>query len=280
MAGISWIKVETTLPNKPIVLKLRRILQKSRSEIVGMLVQLLCWADGATNDGSLADMLPEDLDYIVNCPGFGQALIDAGWMSASEDGMTFVNWDKHNGQSAKRRADIGRNVEAHRAKKQCNQNVITNDYTCNQDEIKADKLDKIRIDKKKANAFSNERVREKVSAPTNSGETFALQNGSETIRIPKDHGNDRFLDEYAKKPKSVRAFQVEWANAVKREDPEILIACARLYRESMTGDDYRYQLAPENWLADCRYDQFKKDAKQSVKQKETATALPTLPWEE
>lgn len=276
MAGISWIKIETTLPNKPVVLKLRRLLKKGRSEIVGMLVQLLCWADGATEDGSLGEMLPEDIDYIVNSEGFGQALIDAGWLVDDEHGLRFKDWESHNGYTAKRRAMKARGMEISRS----GQSVDKTDHKTAQ----SVHLDKIREDKNihanacNARVRAKERVREASSGHDNSGDTFAIQQGSATVYVEKKDGNDVFYSVYKKQPKSIRAYQVEWANAVKREKPEVLIECAKIYRENMTDEDYRFQLPPERWLADCRYEQFVKQAKQNVKQK--GSALPVLPWEE
>lgn len=260
MAGISWVKIETTLPHKPIVLKLRRILKKGRNEIVGMLVTLLCWADGATADGNLGEMLPEDIDYVVSCDGFGRALVEAGWLIEGESGLQFSDWSDHNGYTAKRRAMKARGMEIARS----GQNVDKTVHRKPQGDHEVAQgvhLDKRREDKIHANACNaRARVREKASALNSSGDTYELQYGPAKWIMPKNKCDDLFLDEYAKKPKSPRAFQVEWATAIQRVDPEVLIQCAKLYRASMTDEDYRFQLAPENWLADRRYDQFLKEA--------------------
>ena len=48
---MSWIKIETTLPQKPEVVKISAILQKKSAEVVGGLVLLWCLTDGLTEDG-------------------------------------------------------------------------------------------------------------------------------------------------------------------------------------------------------------------------------------
>lgn len=285
MAGISWIKLETTFPSKPVVFKLRRILNLSRSEVIGNLIRVLCWADGVTSDGALGGMTVEDIDEVVSCDGFGAALVSVGWLTETDGELSFCEWDMHNGENAKRRALNARAANRYRTKPHDDrhQNVIKKDDDRHQSEPQNYDLNKIRIDKNKkdTNVSSKEEVRETVSAPDNSGDTFVITKGEASYRIPKDRGNDRFLDAYGKQPKVVRAFQVEWATALEREDPELLIACAQICRESMTDDDYRFQLAPENWLADRRYDQFRRAAKQAVTHNRTTSfVLAPLPGEE
>lgn len=159
MAGISWIKVETTLPRKPVVLTLRRLLKKSQNEVVGMLVRLLCWADGVTEDGTLRGLIVDDLDTVVDCEGFGAALLQTGWLTQGED-LSFSEWDRHNGQGAKRRAEKQRSEAMARACGKRGQivdkNVHAQDTKSLQEDTECPRsvpLDKIRINKS-ANALN------------------------------------------------------------------------------------------------------------------------------
>lgn len=151
MAGISWIKIETTLPSKPVVLTLRRLLKQSQNSVVGMLVRLLCWADGVTDDGTLRGLTVDDLDIIVDCEGFGAALLQAGWLTQGDD-LSFSEWDRHNGQGAKRRAMNARcNAEyKHKmsgVRDEGEQKVSKNAHPQNTECSHGALLDKIRIDK-------------------------------------------------------------------------------------------------------------------------------------
>lgn len=286
MAGISWIKIETTFPRKPVVFVVASRLNMEPNTVIGALVSLLCWADGVAEDGCLGFCDPSFVDHVTACSGLGAALMDAGWlMKGDGDKLYLNNWDIHNGECAKKRAMRARRNEKYydKSKTQASlNNALNQDAPASENKTAARPLDKIRIDnKKEPYGSSKEEVRETVSAPDNSGDTFVITKGEASYRIPKDRGNDRFLDAYGKQPKVVRAFQIEWASALEREDPELLIACAQICRDQMTDDDYRFQLAPENWLADRRYDQFRRAAKQTVTHNRTTSyVLAPLPGEE
>lgn len=284
---MAWVKIDTTLPRKPVVLRVMRSTGcKDRNRVVGALVQLLCWADGMTGNGELPGLTPEDIDLEIGFDGLGQALIDAGWLELFEEGLRFRDWDTHNGESAKKRAlDARRSARLRDRKKEASRADRDESHASTVTDVaKVRDLDKIREDKNihadacNARVHARESVREASAGFDNTGNRFSIQQGPATVTIEAANGNNLFLDAYKKQPKSVRAFQVEWANAVKREKPEVLIQCAKVYRENMTDEDYRFQLPPERWLADCRYEQFIKSAKQIVKQK--GSALPVLPWEE
>lgn len=284
---MAWVKIDTTLPRKPVVLRVMRSTGcKDRNRVVGALVQLLCWADGMTGNGELPGLTPEDIDLEIGFDGLGQALIDAGWLELFEDGLRFRAWDTHNGESAKKRAlDARRSARLRDRKKEESRADRDGSHASTVTEVaKVRDLNKIREDKNihanacNARVRARESVREASAGNTKTDKTFAIQQGSATVYVEINDGNDSFLAEYKKVPKSIRAFQVEWGNALKREKSEVLIQCAKVYRENMTDEDYRYQLPPERWLADCRYEQFIKSAKQIVKQK--GSALPVLPWEE
>ena len=113
---MSWIKIETTLPQKPEVVKISAILQKKSAEVVGGLVLLWCLTDGLTEDGFLQYYTREEIDRVTGLKGFGRALERVGWIEYSEEGIRLVNYEKHNGRSAKKRAETARRVGRHRAK--------------------------------------------------------------------------------------------------------------------------------------------------------------------
>lgn len=259
MAGISWVKIETTLPHKPIVLKLRRILKKGRNEIVGMLVILLCWADGATADGNLGEMLPEDIDYVVGCDGFGQALVEAGWLIEGESGLQFSDWSDHNGYTAKRRAMKARGMEIARSGQNVDKTVHRKPQV-DHEVSQGVHLDKIREDKIHANACNaRARVRE-------GGSSFSYPAEGGRVTIPDRNGSSAFLDAYGRKPKSHFAFSEAWAAATARVAPEVLTKAAELAVSQAldSGEGLRFLPSPESWLADCRYREFEKEASRRV----------------
>lgn len=63
---------------------------------------------------------------------------------------------------------------------------------------------------------------------------------------------DEFWKAYPKKsgkPKAVKA----WANAIKRHDPEKIIAAAKVYAKAVEGADPKYTKHPQGWLNDERF---------------------------
>lgn len=128
MAG-DWIKVEHTTPDKPEVVKLAGILGIDQDAVVGKLLRLWIWADQQSVSGNALTVTNSFLDRLVFCPGFAAGLVKVGWLNGREGLLSIPNFDRHNGQSAKNRANTNRRVansrKAHheRVAKTCNANV-------------------------------------------------------------------------------------------------------------------------------------------------------------
>lgn len=128
MAG-DWIKVEHTTPDKPEVVKLAGILGIDQDAVVGKLLRLWIWADQQYVSGNAITVTNSFLDRLVFCPGFAAGLVKVGWLNGREGLLSIPNFDRHNGQSAKNRANTNRRVansrKAHheRVAKTCNENV-------------------------------------------------------------------------------------------------------------------------------------------------------------
>ena len=128
MAG-DWIKVEHTTPDKPEVVKLAGILGIDQDAVVGKLLRLWIWADQQSVSGNAITVTNSFIDRLVFCPGFAAGLVKVGWLNGREGLLSIPNFDRHNGQSAKNRANTNRRVansrKAHheRVAKTCNENV-------------------------------------------------------------------------------------------------------------------------------------------------------------
>jgi len=107
MAG-EWIKMRIDLASDPAVVRIRRATGLDADSVVGKLHRLWGWADVHTADGSAAGLDVDWVDETAGVPGFGAAMISAGWLEADDAGIRFANFDKHNGQPAKVRA-LGKN---------------------------------------------------------------------------------------------------------------------------------------------------------------------------
>ncbi|MFJ3266075.1 DnaT-like ssDNA-binding domain-containing protein [Serratia liquefaciens] len=104
----SWIKVEVITPDKPEVFQLSEILNLDPDAVLGKLVRLWAWADQQTIDGNAkcnaASVTKNAVDRITFVSGFADALIAVGWLALDGETLVFPNFERHNGNSSKKRA--------------------------------------------------------------------------------------------------------------------------------------------------------------------------------
>jgi hypothetical protein len=104
MAG-DWIKMRTNLQDDPAVIGMASNLKIDEDSIVGKLHRLWSWADQHTTDGCVYHVSHYWIDRYVRCEGFAQAMAQEGWLRISKEKISFPNFDRHNGESAKKRAE-------------------------------------------------------------------------------------------------------------------------------------------------------------------------------
>ena len=121
MAG-DWIKVQHTTPDKPEVFAVAEALQIDPDAVTGKLLRLWIWADQQTTDGNAASVTFALLDRVAGQRGFADALVRVGWLQVVDGGVVFSNFERHNGDTAKKRAQGLRRVGKHRA---CNADTVT-----------------------------------------------------------------------------------------------------------------------------------------------------------
>lgn len=102
MAG-TWIKMLTTLHDSHKVRRLSRLIQCDRFAVVGRLHRVWSWADEHTIDGRFTGDI-KDIDDIAEFDGFAQAMTEIGWLTKNGDEIVFVDFNEHNGETAKKRA--------------------------------------------------------------------------------------------------------------------------------------------------------------------------------
>jgi hypothetical protein len=114
---MAWIKVETNTPDKQKIRNIARICGISRADTFLAWFTLWSWFDMETEDGYIQGLKPSDCDDVCGVPGFGAALKEVGWVEFSDDGGYIMRWERHNGESAKKRAtDAQRKADKKRAK--------------------------------------------------------------------------------------------------------------------------------------------------------------------
>ena len=102
MAG-DWIKMRGNLWDDPRVARLCDITDQPEAAIVGGLYWLWATADQHTEDGVMPGLTLRSIDRKTGISGFGKGLCEIGWLEEQPDGVRIVNFEEHNGQSAKRR---------------------------------------------------------------------------------------------------------------------------------------------------------------------------------
>jgi len=99
-----WIKVEKATPDKPELRQIARLCKCSRAEAFLAFFRWLDYADEATSDGFIEFFGPSDIDDQAGLKGFGAALEAVHWIAFNERGAIVSNFQRHNGESAKKRA--------------------------------------------------------------------------------------------------------------------------------------------------------------------------------
>lgn len=103
MAG-DWIKMRTNLDTDPAVVRIASGLKLDRFAIVGRLHKIWAWANEHSVDGQDVPVDADFLDSLVATPEFSAQLRSVGWLSGRDGSLSFPNFLRHNGDSAKQRA--------------------------------------------------------------------------------------------------------------------------------------------------------------------------------
>ena len=103
MAG-DWIKMRGNLWDDPRIAKLCHLTGQTEAAIVGALYWLWATADQHTENGIMPGLMLQQIDRKTGVQGFGQALCDIRWLADHPEGVRILNFEEHNGASAKRRS--------------------------------------------------------------------------------------------------------------------------------------------------------------------------------
>lgn len=103
MAG-DWIKMRNDLADDPAVIGIAALTDLDEFAVVGRLQHLWAWADRQSRDGHAEGVTFVWIDRKVRCDGFAAAMEKLAWLVKTETGIFFPNFDRHNGEPAKKRA--------------------------------------------------------------------------------------------------------------------------------------------------------------------------------
>jgi hypothetical protein len=114
MAG-DWIKMRTDLFTHPKVVRITSALKADRFRTVGGLMSVWCLFDAHSTDGHLEGYDCATVDEMIGWHGFADAMKAVGWLDETPEGLVLPEFETHNGQSAKRRAQDADRKRADRA---------------------------------------------------------------------------------------------------------------------------------------------------------------------
>ena len=104
MAG-DWIKIKTDLATDPAVIGIAAKVGLDEDLVVGKLCRFWSWANTHTENGHAPSVTPVWLDTYLGVTDISDALQDVGWLVVVDDGLEIPKFDRHNGKSAKTRAN-------------------------------------------------------------------------------------------------------------------------------------------------------------------------------
>jgi hypothetical protein len=110
-----WIKMRTDLRDDPAVIGIADILGIEEDTVVGKLHRLWSWADSQTFDGKADNVKAAWIDRYLGREGFADALVTVGWLEISDAGIAIPNFERHNGETAKKRALTAKRVAKHKS---------------------------------------------------------------------------------------------------------------------------------------------------------------------
>ena len=101
----TWIKWTKGLTRKREVLLLAQRMAIPPPHAAALCMLVWEWADDNTADGCLRGFTPGMISAAVGAPGIAEAMADpaVGWLLDTGDACIFANFDRHNGQCAKKR---------------------------------------------------------------------------------------------------------------------------------------------------------------------------------
>ncbi len=111
-----WIKMRADLHSHPKVVRIACAIcaqcvrepcamAAARCMTVGALHRVWSLFDAHTTDGTLTGYTLAIIDEMVGVPGFAAAMRDVGWIDDDGKCLRMLDFEQHNGHSAKRRAE-------------------------------------------------------------------------------------------------------------------------------------------------------------------------------
>lgn len=125
---VDWLKLLHSFPRNPKLRVMARVLRRDKDSTIGVAIRWLIWVDEQTEDGRTG-LLPKELDEELGCKKLSEALCACGWaLVEDEDGtISAVEFGKHSGETAKRRATEARKKSLQRDAERAKESLMKRD---------------------------------------------------------------------------------------------------------------------------------------------------------
>ncbi|MBC8722108.1 hypothetical protein F6X37_11035 [Paraburkholderia sp. 31.1] len=111
---MSWLKIESSTPDKPEVWAIAAFLSLDRDAVMGKLIRVWRWFDEHTADGNARSVTRALVDSTAGVTGFADAMISVRWLTVDDNGISMPHFEWHTGAKAKRRARTAIRVSRHK----------------------------------------------------------------------------------------------------------------------------------------------------------------------
>ena len=102
----NWIKIQKNLHEKPEVLQLAFELGLSEFDVAGRLIAFWSWWDTHSETGKEVSQICHTLDRLTGVKNFCETLKKVGWLKEKNGYLIVPNFDKHLGESMKKRLSV------------------------------------------------------------------------------------------------------------------------------------------------------------------------------
>jgi hypothetical protein len=123
-----WIRMRINLREDPAVISIAHLTGLDEDTVVGKLHRLWSWADAhvtlLSRNGHAA-VTQLWIDRYIGAPGFAEAMQKTGWLNIEETSISFPNFERYNGQAAKKRGLAANRKQAERSRS-CHADVTQN----------------------------------------------------------------------------------------------------------------------------------------------------------
>lgn len=111
----NWIKIQKNLHEKPEVMQLCFELGLTEFDVTGRLIAFWSWWDTHSETGREVSQICHTLNRITGHENFCEAMKKVGWLEEKHGHFIVPNFEKHFGESAKKRLNAQIRQKKHRS---------------------------------------------------------------------------------------------------------------------------------------------------------------------